>query len=377
MQLPIKCQKSQSIKIDNRSINILYGPLKIMSSNKQQLGQFMTTNYEYILKNMNIPNDVLTIIEPFCGKCDLLKFVDEERGITLECYDIDPQTDIAIQRDTLLDPPSYEGKFVLTNPPYLARNKATNKEAFDMYNTNDLYKCFILSMLINPPPSGGIMIIPLNFLSSIRKSDINLRSRFLQVFDIIQINIFEEQVFEDTTYTTCSIQFETKCNTPKIKIDIYPSEIHVETALSADNNYMIGGHIYNLPESKTYTITRLTRMNEDQPYTNILVKCIDDNEANQIGLSMVEDNKIYIDKTTNLSSRTYATLLIEPPISADKQHRLVERFQKFLSTERKKFNSLFLCNYRESKDIARKRISFGLVYSICGYILDQIDREFQ
>ena len=347
-----------------------------MATSKQQLGQFMTTNYEYILKNMSIPSEVDTIIEPFCGKGDLLKFIDQERNITLECYDIEPQIDLAIQRDTLIDPPSYDGKFVLTNPPYLARNKAANKRPFDRYNTNDLYKCFIRSIILDNPV-GGIIIIPLNFLSSIRKGDIDLRKKFLEVFHINQMNIFEEQVFDDTTYTICAIQFSIRTDTLNINVDIYPSQTHIEISLTSDNHYMIGGHIYNLQASDTYTITRLTRVNQSQPHTNILVKCIDDNLSNQIKLSIVDIEKIYIDRTTNLSARTYATLVVEPPISEEKQNLLVERFNKFLSDERKKYNSLFLCNYRESKDIARKRISFGLVYSICEYLLDQIDRDLQ
>lgn len=321
---------------------------------------------------MFIPDGVDTIVEPFCGKGDLLKIVDIERNITFECYDIDPQLDDTTTRDTLLDPPSYENKFVLTNPPYLARNKATSKEAFDKYDTNDLFKCFVCS-IIQDTPDGGIMIIPLNFLSSIRKGDILLRKRFLDVFDIIQINIFEERVFDDTSYTICSIQFEKKKDeTADIKIDIYPSQSHIETKLTAENNYMIGGHIYNLTTNSTHAISRLTRLTELEPHTNILVKCIDDNEDNQIRLSIVDVEKVYIDKTPKLSARTYATLQIDPPISEDIQMQLVERFNRYISSERKKYNSLFLCNYRESKDIARKRISFGLVYSICQYILNQI-----
>ena len=42
----------------------------------------------------------------------------------------------------------------------------------------------------------------------------------------------------------------------------------------------------------------------------------------------------------------------------------------YINNLREKYNSLFLTNYRESKDIARKRISFQLVYSIIGYILE-------
>ena len=48
---------------------------------------------------------------------------------------------------------------------------------------NDLYKCFIIN-LISSKPLGGILIIPLNFWSSIRKSDIQLREQFLNNFDI-------------------------------------------------------------------------------------------------------------------------------------------------------------------------------------------------
>jgi hypothetical protein len=38
---------------------------------KSKLGQFYTTNYEYILSNMIIPDDIDIIIESFCGNGDL------------------------------------------------------------------------------------------------------------------------------------------------------------------------------------------------------------------------------------------------------------------------------------------------------------------
>ena len=88
---------------------------------------------------------------------------------------------------------------------------------------------------------------------------------------------------------------------------------------------------------------------------------------------MVSDNYIYIDNTPNLSARTYATLVIQPAISVERQRKLVHDFNEFLTTKREKYNSLFLTNYRESKDIARKRISFDLVYQIVEYILDGND----
>ncbi len=344
---------------------------------KKELGQFMTTNYLYILKDMYIPDDIYYIIEPFCGDGDLLNFISDKNTITLECYDIVSKSDIVIERDTLLDPPNYENKFVITNPPYLSRNKSKNKKIFNLYNQNDLYKCFISSIIKNNP-IGGIIIIPLNFISSIRTSDIKLRKDFLQIFSIIRINIFEESVFNDTNITVCSIQFEKKksnLNDDFIKLYIFPSNTYIETYLNENNNYTIGGEIYNLTYSNNYKINRLTRLNIDIPHTNILVKCIDDNLNNQINLSIVDIDQIYIDNTNNLSARSYLTLQIIPQISLDKQKLLTEKFNEFLQQKRKKYHSLFLSNYRESNDISRKRISFNLVYLICSYLLDNIDNN--
>jgi hypothetical protein len=110
---------------------------------KQELGQFYTTNYKYILQNLSIPPNITTIIEPFCGNADLLEFIPDKSKYSLECYDIDPKHPFIIKQDTLLNPPNYNNKFILTNPPYLARNKSKSKTLFDKYNTNDLYKCFL------------------------------------------------------------------------------------------------------------------------------------------------------------------------------------------------------------------------------------------
>ncbi len=168
----------------------------------------------------------------------------------------------------------------------------------------------------------------------------------------------------------CAFQFELNIGNKNdiLKCCIYPKKKNIEIKL---NNYIIGGEIYNLPQKKYY-ITRLTNKNKDKKNTNIIVKCIDDNSKNKICLKMVDDIyiNIYIDTTPNQSARTYATLIIEPTIDIKRQEKLVEDFNNYLEEQREKYNSLFLTNYRESKDIARKRISFDLVYSIVNYLLD-------
>jgi len=336
---------------------------------KAKLGQFYTTNYEYILTGMEIPENINTIIEPFVGNGDLLNFIENKGFYSLEIYDIDPKYPNTIKRDTLNNPPDYTNKFVLTNPPYLARNKSTNKELYNKYKCNDLYKCFIINLIENVC-EGGIIIIPLNFISSIRKADIELRKKFLEKYSINIINIFEEQVFDDTSYAVCSIYFMKKKSTDTGNIDIYiyPSKKNMNIKLNSENNFTIGGEIYDLPNNPKYKVQRATREIKDN-ITNILLKCIDDNINNQLGFKVVNDDEVFIDNTPNLSARSYATLVINKSLTIEEQEKLVEKMNNYIKIQREKYNSLFLTNYRESNTIARKRISFELAFKICNYIL--------
>lgn len=336
----------------------------ISTTNKQKLGQFFTTNYKYILSNLYIPNNIKKIIEPFCGNGDLLHFFDNKKYL-LECYDIDPKHKYIVKKDTIKTPPDYSNAFIITNPPYLSRNKSTDKELFDINNVNDLYKSHIKDLLTNNP-IGGIIIIPLNFFCSIRNIDIQLRTKFLNTYIIKQLNIFEEQVFNDTSYTVCSFQYEFKPNSnQQIPITIYPKKINLCFLLNEKNNYTIGGEIYNIKNNNNYKITRL--LENDVPNTNLVLKAIDDNEKSKIKLKYVSSDKIYYGK---ISARTYVTLKITPVINDDIQKKLANDFNEYLNYYRKKYNSLFLTNYRESKQIARKRISFALAYKIVGMLLN-------
>lgn len=341
-------------------------------SSKKQLGQFMTTNYKYILKGFTIPEHITEIVEPFCGNGDLLKFLEEQEPsirYIISHYDIEPKLKDTIKRDTLNDPLDYTNKFVITNPPYLARNKSKDKGIYDKYSTNDLYKCFIKQLTENPAV-GGILIIPLNFWCSIRQSDVLLRKSFLLTFKINLMNVFEEQVFDDTSYTICSFQFElkSKCNGDdnSIKINIYPDDKVINVNLNEDNDYTIGGELYKLNEKtqSKYIVSRATSTNKSQLNTKIFIKCIDDNKSSRISASISETP--YIDSTPNLSARSFASLIITPELSIEQQVKLTNHFNDFLNKKRDEYHSLFLTNYREN---GRKRISFSLIYDIVKYLI--------
>ena len=88
--------------------------------NKTNLGQFYTKNSAYIIRNFKhlIPKQE-TIVDPFAGEWDLLNlFKNPKVG-----FDIDPKTPDTIQRDFLTEPINLKNSWVVTNPPYLARNK--------------------------------------------------------------------------------------------------------------------------------------------------------------------------------------------------------------------------------------------------------------
>lgn len=340
-----------------------------MSSKKSQLGQFYTTNFEYILNGMVIPRHS-HIIEPFAGDGDLVEFANLFSPKQLELYDIDPKKKCMTERDTLKNPPEYRGKFVLTNPPYLAKNKHKgDKTVFLQYNQDDLYKCFI-SSLVDSGCVGGIVIIPLNFWCSIRKADALLRRMFLKNYTIIRVNVFYEKVFQDTGYTVCSIHFRPKrgsTSVDEVPMRFYPTRSSAVIKLGDFNDYTIGGDILKLEQTDKFKVERATTKNKDSPgMTNILVKCIDDTVTSQLGLRIVLDKDRFVDETPKLSARSYATLIINPPISPERQQKLVDVFNARMRKWRAEYNSLFLTNYRENN---RKRISFGLVFRLVNYLL--------
>ena len=333
--------------------------------NKVKYGQFYTTESNYILKNFEIPIEAKDkIIEPFVGDGDLLLWIEKQNVNCTEFYDIEPKVKHTIKQDTLKNPPSYDDKYIITNPPYLARNKNSQKELYNLYGCNDLYKCFLKSFM-NSNCLGGILILPVNFWCSIRKMDIDLRESFIKKFFVKKINIFENDVFNDTKYNICCFQFEKRNNKNfKVLFEFLPSKKQINIDMNEKNQFSIGGELFNLNQNKNVIVSRLTKNNENDEFkTNILLKAIDDpNERINLKIS----NTDYIDKTENLSARSYATLCIKPKLNIKQQNVLVKTFNTFLDEKRKQYNSFFLSNYREN---SRKRISFRQTFEIINFLL--------
>lgn len=339
-----------------------------MTDNKKTRGQFYTSAATYILDGFERPHADVKLIEPFAGSGDLLTWCNHKGPV--EAYDIEPKCPAVLQRDTLADPPIYNGAFVLTNPPYLARNKSADKSYFDKYNTNDLYKCFLLS-LAAADAAGGILILPAGFFLSPRSVDFQVRNAFMSKYPILKVRYFEETVFPDTPTTVVAFQFGPASAIP-LKEQFVPwtrmpaAETHTFKMCAADS-WIIGGDVYRLHTDGAPNIGRFVGdLKTGMHLTDLTLVALDSGGADGRIKLEYKPGYVYPAKDT---SRSYATLTASRPLSIAEHRRIEKQFNEFIEARRAETWSLFLPQYRESKEYARKRIPFELAYSIVQHLL--------
>jgi len=376
---------------------------------KKELGQFYTKNKNRILKNMirKMPFDVCShiFVDPFAGELDLIKWINlacKRKGVGTEAYDIDTNLLNVEHRNSFLNPPVLKGKYVITNPPYLAKNKTKDKTVFNAYDTDDLYKASIkmvsgwdiekkIYSRVNEC-EGGIFIVPLNFFCD---RDYRLRSQFIQKYKIISFNVFEEQVFSDTTYTVCSFNFSKrkkcthslgKCECFRFKVRVYPDyDINEEDkkrghsirlTLSEHNNYTIGYEFDKLIKNKS--VIKVGRLRKGQPLkegwvvSKMFLRAVDTgSQEGRIKLS-IKDEPFY----GKISDRTSATIVLSKSLSEKEQELIIKYFNEILEGYREKYHSLFLTNFRNSTaSYARKRINFTTAFNLVSHIIENYLHE--
>lgn len=320
-----------------------------------------TTESEMICGNLlqYIPKQAL-LIEPFVGNGDLVQLFPNH---TWETYDIDKSTNANVYQDTLNDPPSYQNKWVITNPPFLAKNKATNKALYEKYNVDDLYKAFLLSIF---ECQGGIVIVPTNFLSDERSKDI--RKQFLNKFKILELNIFTTPVFETTTYSVCAFAFKQAASQvqQKIKCNIFPTNNQYEISLQEEYGYRLGGDIIKKVEVHKNYFRRLTATTpKNQFITHIKLYGLD-TRAERIHVSYEDP---YIGKNTD---RVYATFVCDMDIPENLQKLMVSHFNTRFEQFRLETLDLALTNYR---DYNRKRVGFDFAYRFLSMVYDDLKNQ--
>ena len=347
----------------------------IINEGKKMKGQFYTVNSSYILDGLYLPpNSARCVIEPFAGRGDLIEwFVKNKNTLPIEMYDIDPKKDGIIQCDTLMFPPNYKDAWIITNPPFLARNKSYEKDVFDKYHTNDLYKCFITSLTLQEQCSGGIFIIPAGFFLSPRYLDVKCRNDFLSKYKLLKVKYFEETVFPDTTTTVVAFLFEKSqviLNEQMVEWISLPSGDKRIFKMSKENDWIIGGDIYKLSIPTGLKVRRYVeghKLKDGEQILSITLSALDSGTRKGRICLKYKEGYVYPAKEC---SRTYATLcIIGKTLSSEEQNKICLEFNSLVENKRSDTWSLFLPQFRESKEYARKRIPFELVYNIVLHLI--------
>ncbi|NCN24580.1 hypothetical protein CO101_02640 [Candidatus Berkelbacteria bacterium CG_4_9_14_3_um_filter_39_23] len=365
---------------------------------KRKLGQFFTTNCDYILQGFENYIDGKEVSDPFAGNQDLLNWVKNNKCKKMIGYDYDKNYidgKNVFFNDSINSPKDY--KFICTNPPYLHKNKATKKikeKFFSGKNSNfeDLYQASIYSIL---NCDEGIIIVPLNFLCA--ENSKKIRELFFTQFKIIKLNIFSERVFDDTTYNVISFYFKKKRKISDINIvdtTIYPENKKIKLTLEKKFGWQFGGEfiykiknvknnlgVFRLTEDylrsgeyeieialqniKEKKILKISNDIKTLLAKNILfLRAIDNKNGKKIQLEDIRKYKIagLVGKNT---SRNMAHLIFKKEVSVNEQIDLMNRFNDELAINREKYLSFFLTNFRDNN---RKRISFSLTYKFLNFI---------
>lgn len=318
--------------------------------------QHYTKQAAYILQGLEryIPSNVL-LIEPFAGEGDLVSLFPQHNW---ETYDIDSAF-AAIQQDTLLSPPDYVGKWVITNPPFLAKNKAKNKELFKKYELDDYYKIALHTFI---GCEGGIVITPLNFLTD--EYSEKIRKEFLSQYRIDAVNIFKKPVFESTTYSVCCFAFHKEQNKEQQFECFIPEENETFIMrLEEVYGYRYGGEYFATIENQKSVFSRLLKDEKEIQYiTNLKLYGLDTRSE---PIHIAFETSPYYGKSTD---RVYATFVAKEELSEELQFHLMNEFNRELNAVRKQFHNLIFTNYR---DYNRKRISFDFAYKLLSKILEK------
>ena len=187
---------------------------------------------------------------------------------------------------------------------------------------------------------------------------------------------FEEDVFPDTTTTVVAFSFEksdTLLTEQHVEWTILPSGQKQYFTLSNKNDWIIGGNIYNLPISNpNIKIRRYVdgqTLKPDEKITSLTLTALDSGKEDGRICLQYKDNYLYKAKDT---SRSYATLCVQGvELSIDQQKHIADTFNRIIEEKRSETWSLFLPQFRESKEYARKRIPFELAYKIVLHIIIQ------
>ncbi len=331
-------------------------------TSQQKHGQYHTTNVDQILSGYEETIHGKEYIEPFAGGGDLIRWADKLFGVLVGAYDLHPTDSDTIQRDTIMDPPDYTDKFVLTNPPYLSKNKNKDKAPYDKWGASDLYKCHLASLKYC---SGALIIIPSNFFCESRS---RARVRLFESHYIVSAKYYDRPMFDNATTGICVIHIEKGVRLVQEFPMVINDDKAIYMSLKKDNNYIHGNDFFDLlRKSKSFPMKK-TVVGDEVPNTKIIVSILDNGKYKD-ALTFNNGEDIYCKPK---SFTTYQLTIVGRTITEDVQRQVVDMVNSELSRLRDKYHSMFLSNYMGE---GQKILSRKYIHSMISWAIEKINEN--
>lgn len=291
-------------------------------SSKHELGQYYTTTNPFKgdafveWEELSGLGDS-TILEPFAGAGNIFEFFPDQ---TFVGYDIEPNNDGIVQRDTLQNfPTGY--KTCITNPPYLAKNSISRNKLDVKIKYEDLYLDCLEKMLENCDYVAAI--IPSTFYNT------GLFRNRLFAWDK-----HDYQLFSDTD-TPAGVAYFVPENT---NTNIYVNGEKIEHWTASSKNSELKFNVSN---------------------GNYIFNAIDKTGSENIGIEPV-NNSFDRDKFLKNTSRNYSLFYSPTELDCDLVNENINEWRK---TTKDFYLTSFKSMMRAGK--YRKRMGFDLLRNFC------------
>lgn len=307
---------------------------------KRLLGQFFTIEnplkYDAFQKWWKMADKAtkgLHILEPFAGANNIIQLAKEQHIHRMwHCFDISPPdlncaSEFEVKlRDSLKDFP--EGKIVITNPPYLAKNSATRRGLpFPDTDYEDLYQVSLKKMLDHCDWIAAI--IPASFLTQ---------------------GVLQERTTH-VTQLSCRMFDDTDC--PVCLATFGPEETN-DFAVYSKNEFlgMFQKIKDSLPSGKKPSIA----WEFNNPIGEIGLRAIDNNKTASIEFTLGRE----ITTPILPSSRSITRIKSPTRLSLKKVETLVEKANQLLLEYRKKSRDILLTPFKGLRKDGefRRRLDF-------------------
>lgn len=173
---------------------------------------------DYVLKTMGGGRAIRTILEPSCGSCEFVRYLDDrlsDKGVKMDGYEINDtifkeidklkfRNRVKLTHGDFLATTGKARKYdlIIGNPPYYETANHAYPHMFD--RKVNIYLLFMMKALEMLAPDGVLaFVLPINFLNNRYANE--FRKHIARRFKILHLKLFEESKYLNTSQDTFAL----------------------------------------------------------------------------------------------------------------------------------------------------------------------------